>query len=73
MKIKKSANYRSIHLLHMFWKIVVLKTDKISSLKITYKKDARMVSFACAFRTVARLKILVGWKVLIFNKDDPKL
>ena len=49
-----------IDLLDMFWKIVVLKTDKISSLKITYKKDARMVSFACAFRTVARLKILVG-------------
>ena len=43
----------------MFWKIVVLKIDKMSPLKITYKKDVRMISFASAFRTVATMKILV--------------
>ena len=40
--------------------VVVLKIDKISSLKITYKKDVQMISFASAFRAVARMKILVG-------------
>ena len=53
-KLQKHSSTR--HVLE----VVVLKIDKISSLKITYKKDVQMISFASAFRAVARMKILVG-------------
>ena len=44
-KITEWPNYRSIHLLDMFWKVVISKIDKVSSLKIAKSLGGKCPNF----------------------------
>ena len=44
---KKSTHYRSTHLLDMFWKTVVLKIDKTSSLNLHIKIRVKDLICVC--------------------------